>query len=157
MLLNRRRLTSACIFFLAAYTGGSAADEFAQAEEYLRQGNLNKANWIYFSSLNNNVRVDEARLGLAKSMMQARKYDAALQYVNAYLEANTNSDEALKLRSQIFVLTGQWANAVADIKRTMPTDDADMYMLLNVAYQKLDQPELAGQAKDEFERLQAGR
>lgn len=157
MLLTRKRLRRAVIIFLTIYTSGLPADEFSQAEEYLNQGKLNKANWIYYSSLNNNVRTDEAHMGLAKSMIQAGKYDAALQHINMYLETNTNSNEALKLRSQIFVLTQQWASAVADIKRTVPTDDADMYMLLNIAYQKLDQPELAKQAKDEFDRIQTGK
>ena len=157
MLLSRKRISSAFIFFLMTCTSGLMADEFSQGEEYIKQGRFNKANWIYLSSLENNERVDEAHLGLAKSMKRAKKYESALQYINKYLEVNTNSREALQIRSQLFILLQQWKNAVADIKRLMPSEDnPGMYMLLNIAYENLDQRDLAKQAKAEYYRLEAG-
>ena len=157
MLLTRKQICSALIILISS-TSGLLADEFTLAEEYLKQGKLDKANWIYHTSLEKNERVDEAHLGLAKSMNQAKKYDAALQYINKYLEANPDNREALQLRSQLYIISERWKEAVVDIKRLMPSEDnPGMYMLLNIAYENLDQRDLAKQAKAEYYRLEAGR
>ena len=157
MLLIRKQIYSALIIFISG-TSALLADEFIQAEEYLKQGKLNKANWIYYTSLEKNERVGEAHLGLAKSMKRAKKYDAALQHVNKYLEFNPDNREALQLRSQLYIISEQWKEAVVDIKRLMPSEDnPGLYMLLNIAYENLDQRDLAKQAKAEYYRLEAGR
>jgi len=157
MLLTRNQLFSVLVILLIS-TRGPMADDFARAEEYLEQGKLDKANWIYFSSLDKNERIDEAHLGLAKSMWHAKKYAASLQYVNKYLDSHPDNREALLLRSQLYILLQQWENAVADIKRLSPGEDnPNLFLLLNIAYENLDQRDLAKQAKAEYYRLEARR
>ena len=75
-----------------------------------------------------------------------------------HLHADFQPLEALQLRSQLYIISEQWKEAVVDIKRLMPSEDnPGLYMLLNIAYENLDQRDLAKQAKAEYYRLEAGR
>ena len=142
MNIKHIRKWALLLIMILQYSGVLHADneiDFDQAEQYKKEGNYNKANWIYFSALRKNINVKEAHYGLADSYFRKGEYKLALKEIKQIFKKDKNHVKALSLRSHVFLQQQKWQKALNDIEQlqSLGHDDAELYMQLDLIYSAL--------------------
>lgn len=147
-----------CFIMLQGLSVSHANNEidFSKAEQYKKQGKYNKANWIYFASLENKTNITEAHYGLAESAYRKRNYKGALKRIHQVLKRDKNHSKALSLRSHISIQQQQWQKALDDIEQlqALGQDSAEMYMQLDAIYSALGDRDAANAALNTYKQKQ---
>ncbi len=98
--------------------------------EYYRENDLDKAIYHYQKAIELKPNYSQSYLGLAKTYIDNKQYQNAVETLNKYMTFNKNSDIAYALRAKAYMNMNYLSDAYDDIKKALKTEENISYLLL---------------------------